>query len=315
MPSAVHDLAAGTIRNYKQGREGASICRGNSESLIETRLVVSVGGRATYLVDRWTHKQGNHMSEKDGYQDYLNQSASAANAAGVAHHDPNVQARQNRLAGGVSPAVVAGSSGGFGGALSGFLVIGLLVLFVLPFVYYYFGLNQALVNYGIATCEPIANNGFKAWASGDWCQGHLVSNRVWDALIFYVIFFALMALIVRMFGYFVALVFTTFPMAGIEDETAVFIALIVCISVYTLSWAFGARKFILSKPISLIIAFAVYFGFFLFEMRGEAERYDAPPLVLEALIASFFFALHCAFAFLSWLLWRVIKRMSTGKWP
>lgn len=44
------------------------------------------------------------MAGKDGYQQYLDQAAAAANAVGGSHHDPAVRARQGMLAGGIQPA-------------------------------------------------------------------------------------------------------------------------------------------------------------------------------------------------------------------
>lgn len=43
------------------------------------------------------------MAQKDGYQQYLDQAAAAANAVGASHHDPAVRARQGMLNGGLQP--------------------------------------------------------------------------------------------------------------------------------------------------------------------------------------------------------------------
>ena len=125
------------------------------------------------------------MTQKDGYQQYLDQSATAANSVGGVHHDPAVQARQATMNGGHMP---SRSGGGVEGGGQGFL----LLLAATPFIFAGVSFYQAFVEW--VTFSPFR------FASG----GLVFDNLIVDGIFNVVVTLLLTYFVARSLGYFVA---------------------------------------------------------------------------------------------------------------
>lgn len=183
------------------------------------------------------------MSEKDGYQDYLNQTASAANAAGVVHDDPNVNARQARLSGGVGPAAFSGSGSALVGLPLAFLFLGSVVGYYVAFV-------DAFTRGGFHVEENMRTREFyQEYPRGTELEsvGVLLENRAFDAGLMYILIAIGFWFLSRRIGYFLFTGIIMIPMIGIINpwETSFGeMGFGVPISLYLLAWLLGHPKYV-----------------------------------------------------------------------